>query len=59
MDLVEVEMKYKEIRQMATFRPEVDSKCAHCMECFEDEDDLGRCSLTEHYTHVTCIGHDQ
>ena len=51
-------MKFKEIKSLSTYRSDVDSKCAHCMQSFEDDDDLGKCALTEHFTHATCIGHD-
>lgn len=51
-------MKYKEIKGTESFRPNVDTRCAHCLVAFEDEDDLGKCVLTEHYTHSVCVGHD-
>jgi hypothetical protein len=51
-------MKFKEVKSLSSYRPQVDFKCAHCMQSFDEEDDIGKCVLTDHYTHAVCTGHD-
>jgi hypothetical protein len=52
-------LKFKDLKASDEFHSSRDAQCAHCMVPFVEEDELGRCALTDHYTHATCVGHDK
>ncbi len=50
-------MKFKEYKDSASFNPDRDYYCKHCLLAFKDEDELGQCEQTEHLTHSYCVKH--
>ena len=55
-DVAEI-LKFKEYKDSASFNPDRDYYCKHCLLAFKDEDELGRCEQTEHLTHSHCVKH--
>ena len=51
-------MKFQEHKNSAAYDPNMDNACAHCLQPFDDGDDVARCILTDHLTHSVCVGHD-
>lgn len=52
-------MKFSELKSSSRYDASKDAKCAHCMISFEDDDELGQCALTDHFTHAVCVCHDR
>lgn len=51
-------MRFGDHKASQSYNPDRDRACAHCMEPFQDGDEVARCALTDHLTHAVCVAHD-